>query len=74
MNQIQGNESMKKCLEDVLEELYSLDEKNAYKFTFYGGTQWEVRNKTTQEGLYTDGGLGVVKHWLLKDIKKNENK
>ena len=60
---------MRKSVDDMLRELYVLDTENNYNFTFYGGTTWEVRNKITQEGLYTEGGFGKVKRWLLKNME-----
>ena len=61
---------MRKSSDDMLRELYNIDKNNNYIFRFYGGKTWEVRNKITQEGLYTDGGFQSVKKWLLKDMKK----
>ena len=63
---------MRKSIDDMLRELYILDTKNNYEFTFCGGTTWEIRNKITQEGLYTDGGFPSVKKWLLKNMKNNK--
>ena len=60
---------MRKSADDMLRELYVLDTENNYNFTFYGGTTWEVRNKITQEGLYTEGGFSKVKRWLLKNME-----
>lgn len=60
---------MRKSTDDMLKELYSLDTHNTYEFTFYGGTQWSVRNKLTQEGLRTDGGFHAIKQWLANDMK-----
>lgn len=59
---------MKRSTEDLLQELYTIDKNNNYSFRFHGGTTWEVKNKRTQEGLYTDNGFNDVKRWLLKDM------
>ena len=63
---------MRKNPEDMLNELYEIDTKNNYRFNFWGGKTWEVENRKTHEGLYTDEGFPAVKKWLKNDIKKNE--
>ena len=63
---------MRKSADDMLRELYDIDKNNNYTFSFYGGKTWEIRNKKTSEGLYTDGGFQSVKKWLLNDMKNNK--
>ena len=65
---------MRKTVDEMLRELYDIDKNNNYTFRFYGGKTWEIRNKNTSEGLYTEGGFPSVKKWLLKDIKMGNKK